>query len=214
MMSRKCHDWRYESTCPITTESSDKVREMDQISIMVKQDARITKTRRKVLDAGAVVLFTDGWSEVTHLRLAKETGVARGTIYRHWPTIDDLIVEIFESCDPAPYATERTGELRADMIAELTLFSKNLVSSKMGDVILNAARLADKNAMMARVHTAMHDIIRQPFLAILSDHGLKADRDAVGLTLVAPILYHHLFETGQQQINIEPVVDRFLFGPG
>ena len=187
---------------------------MDQISIMVKQDARITKTRRKVLDAGAVVLFTDGWSEVTHLRLAKETGVARGTIYRHWPTIDDLIVEIFESCDPAPYAAERTGELRADMIAELTLFSKNLVSSKMGDVILNAARLADKNAMMARVHTAMHDIIRQPFLAILSDHGLKADRDAVGLTLVAPILYHHLFETGQQQINIEPVVDRFLFGPG
>ena len=187
---------------------------MDQISIMEKQDARIMKTRRKVLDAGAVVLFTDGWSEVTHLRLAKETGVARGTIYRHWPTIDDLIVEIFESCDPAPYAAERTGELRADMIAELTLFSKNLASSKMGDVILNAARLADKNAMMARVHTAMHDIIRQPFLAILSDHGLKADRDAVGLTLVAPILYHHLFETGQQQINIEPVVDRFLFGPG
>jgi len=78
-------------------------------------------------------------------------------------------------------------------------------------VILIAARLADKNAIMARVHTAMHDIIRQPFL---SDHGLKADRDAVGLTLVAPILYHHLFETGQQQINIEPVVDRFLFGPG
>ena len=214
MKSRKCHGCRYESTCLITTEGSDKVREMDQISIMEKQDARITKTRRKVLDAGAVVLFTDGWSEVTHLRLAKETGVARGTIYRHWPTIDDLIVEIFESRDPAPYAAERTGELRADMIAELTLLSENLASSKLGDVILNAARLADKNAMMARVHTAMHDIIRQPFLAILSDHGLKADRDAVGLTLVAPILYHHLFLADQKQINVEPIVDRFLFGPG
>ena len=211
-MSRKCHGWQYESTCLITSEGSDKVREMDQISIMEKQDARITKTRRKVLDAGAVVLFTDGWSEVTHLRLAKETGVARGTIYRHWPTIDDLIVEIFESCDPAPYAAERTGELRADMIAELTLLSENLASSKLGDVILNAARLADKNAMMARVHTAMHDIIRQPFLAILSDHGLKADRDAVGLTLVAPILCHHLFEAGQKQIEVEPIVDRFLSG--
>ena len=213
-MSRKCHDLKYETTCLINSEDSDKVREMDQISIMEKQDARITKTRRKVLDAGAVVLFTDGWSEVTHMRLAKETGVARGTIYRHWPTIDDLIVEIFESCDPAPDAAERTGELRADMIAELTLLSKNLASSKMGDLILNAARLAGKNAMMARVHTAMHDIIRQPFLAILSDHGLKADRDAVGLTLVAPILYHHLFLADQKQINYEPIVDRFLFGPG
>ncbi|MDC1258599.1 hypothetical protein N8067_00955 [Planktomarina temperata] len=83
--------------------------------------------------------------------------------------------------------------------------SKNLASSKLGHVILIAARLADKNAMMARVHTAMHDIIRQPFL---SDHGLKADRDAVGLTLVAPILYYHLFLADQKQINI----DRFLFG--
>ena len=186
---------------------------MDQISIMEKQDARITKTRQKVLDAGAIVLFTDGWSEVTHLRLAKETGVARGTIYRHWPTIDDLIVEIFESCDPAPYTAERTGELRADMIAELALLSEHLASSKLGDVILNAARLADKNAMMARVHLAMHDIIRQPFLAILTDHGLKPDREAVGHTLVAPILYHHLFEAGQKQINVEPFVDRFLSGP-
>ena len=187
---------------------------MNQISIMEKQDARITKTRQKVLDAGAVVLFTDGWSEVTHLRLAKETGVARGTIYRHWPTIDDLIVEIFESCDPAPYAAERTGELRADMIAELTLLSENLASSKLGDVILNAARLADKNAMMARVHTAMHDIIRQPFLTILFDHGLKADHDAVSLTLIAPILYHNLFLADQKQINVEPIVDQFLSGPG
>ena len=187
---------------------------MDQISIMKKQDARITKTRQKILDAGAIVLFTDGWSEVTHLRLAKETGVARGTIYRHWPTIDDLIVEIFESCDPAPDVAEQTGDLRADMIAELTLLSENLASSKLGDVILNAARLADKNAMMARVHTAMHDIIRQPFLAILSDHRLEAGRDAVGLTLVAPILYHHLFLADQKQINVEPIVDRFLFGPG
>lgn len=187
---------------------------MAQVVNMAKPDARITKTRQKVLDAGAVVLFTDGWSEVTHLRLAKETGVARGTIYRHWPTIDDLIVEIFESCDPAPYAAKRTGDLRADLIAELTLFSENLASSKLGDVILNAARLVDKNAMMARVHSAMQDIIRQPLLAILSDHGLKADRDAVGLTLVAPILYHHLFLADQKQINVEQIVDRFLFGPG
>lgn len=188
------------------------MREMGQITSMEKQDARITKTRQKVLDAGAIVLFTDGWSEVTHLRLAKETGVARGTIYRHWPTIDDLIVEIFESCDPTPYAAKRTGELRADLIAELTLLSENLASSKLGDVILNAARLADKNAMMARIHIAVHDIIRQPILAILSDHELKAERKDVGYNLVAPVLYHYLFEAGQTQLNVEPIVDTFLAG--
>jgi AcrR family transcriptional regulator len=186
---------------------------MAQVSNMEKQDARIAKTRQKVLDAGVTVLFTDGWSEVTHLRLAKETGVARGTIYRHWPTIDDLIVEIFESCDPTPYSAERTGNLRADLIAELSQLSENLASSKLGDIILNAARLADNNAMMARVHVAMHDIILQPILAILSDHGLRAEGEDVGRSLVAPILYHHLFEVAQLQIDVEPIVDLFLLVP-
>jgi AcrR family transcriptional regulator len=178
----------------------------------LKQDTRITKTRQKVLDAGTHILLKDGWSEVTHLRLAKETGIARGTIYRHWPTIDDLIVEIFESCNPAPYAAKLTGELRADLIAELTLLSENLASSKLVDIILNAARFADKSASMARVHVAMHDILRQPILAILSSHGLMPDRENVGRNLVAPILYHHLFETGPTQINVALVVDHFLVG--
>lgn len=212
-MSHKFHAWRYESRCLIKSVRGDKLRETLQILIMEKQDARITKTKQKVLEAGAVVLFTDGWSEVTHLRLAKETGVARGTIYRHWPTIDDLIVEIFESCDPTPYAARRIGELRADLIAELSLLSKNLAASKLGDIILNAARLADNNTMMARVHLAMHDIIRRPILDILSDHGLRAEREVVGRGLVAPILYHHLFELGQTQIDVERIVDLFLLVP-
>ena len=56
-------------------------------------------------------MFIEGWSEVTHLRLANKTGVARGTIYRHWPTIDDLIVDIFDTCNPAPYAERVTMDV-------------------------------------------------------------------------------------------------------
>lgn len=177
-----------------------------------KQDARITKTRQRVLDAGARILFTEGWAAVTHLSLAKETGIARGTIYRHWPTIDDLIVEIFETCDPAPYAAERTGDLRTDLAAELRLLSENLNQSKLGDIILSAARLADENAKMARVHTSMHDIILRPFLSILGDHKLEPNREDVGQRLVAPVLYRHLFAAEKAQIDVELLVDRFLSG--
>jgi len=183
---------------------------MTQALSTAKQDARITKTRRTVLDAGVRVLFTDGWSEVTHLRLAKETGVARGTIYRHWPTIDDLIVEIFETCDPTPYAADRTGDLRADLIAELSMLTENLSHSKLGDIILSAARLADENTKMARVHDATHDIILRPLLSILEDHKINPDREIVGRSLVGPVLYHHLFNRACSQFDMEPVVDGFL----
>ena len=173
-------------------------------------DARVTKTRQKVLATGVKVLFTEGWSEVTHLRLANETSVARGTIYRHWPTIDDLIVDIFDNCNPAPYAAKRSGKLRADLVAELNQLSENLAFTKLGDLILNAARLAENNAIMAHIHKAMHDIIRQPILHILSDHGLKIEKEVVGLQLVAPILYHHLFEATQKSIEVEKIVNNFL----
>ena len=175
-----------------------------------KQDERITKTREKILTSGAAVLFTDGWSEVTQLRLAKETGVARGTIYRHWATIDDLIVEIFESCDPSPYAAKRTGECRADLIAELTLLSQNLVSSKLGDVILNAARLADKNPKIMRIHKVLHEILRSSVMSILFEQGIAAQEGEVGLQLIAPILYHHLFVHKQSALDVTKIVDRFL----
>lgn len=162
-----------------------------------KQDARIKKTRQKVLDAGVVVLFTEGWNEITHLRLAAETGVGRGTIYRHWPSTDDLILEIFENCDPTPYKAPRVGDLRADLIAELQFLQDNLRNSKLGDIILSAAQNADTNDKIRKIHQNLHKIIRDPFIEILRAHGFEKNcDDLVGQRLVAPVLYGELFGNG------------------
>ena len=42
-----------------------------------------------------------------------------------------------------------TGKLRADLVSELNQLSENLSFTKLGDLILNAARLAESNAKMA-----------------------------------------------------------------
>lgn len=171
-----------------------------------KQDARVIKTRQKILDAGVVILFTDGWNGVTHLRLAVETGVGRGTIYRHWPSTDDLILEIFENCDPTPYQAPRVGDLQADLIAELQLLQDNLRNSKLGDVILNAAQQAYDNPKILKIHQNLHKIIRAPFLEILNTHGFKTNCDAVvEQRIIAPILYTALF--GEGNAPISDVVD-------
>lgn len=176
-----------------------------------KQDARITKTRQKILDAGAVVLFTDGWNEVTHMRLASETGVARGTIYRHWPNTDDLILEIFENCDPAPYQAARVGELRTDLVAELRLLQENLRSSKLGDIILNAAQNAHRNDKIKKIHQNLHRIIKAPFIEILSDHGFgRIADDLCEQKLVAPILYGELFATDEAQSSVAKIVEEAI----
>ena len=103
------------------------------------EDALVAKTKRCILGAGARILFTDGWGTVTHLCLAQDTGIAWGTIYRHWPTIDDLIEDIFKTCDRAPYIASKGADLRTDLIAQMKMHADHLKNSALGDVILNAA---------------------------------------------------------------------------
>lgn len=58
-------------------------------------DPRIERTRRVVLDATVELLATDGVAHITIDGIAERSGVARSTIYRHWPDRADLFAEAF-----------------------------------------------------------------------------------------------------------------------
>lgn len=57
-------------------------------------DARIVKSRSIAFDAAAHILRTLGLPALTHQNVAQHSGLSRATIYRHWPTIPDLIVDL------------------------------------------------------------------------------------------------------------------------
>ena len=172
------------------------------------QDARISKTRQKVMDAGAVLLFTQGWDHVTHQKLAQETGIARGTLYRHWSTIDDLLVDIVINCDPAPYAAKITGNLPSDLVEELALLITNLHNSKLGDVILNAARMASDNPKIAIIHRTTQKILLESLIKKWGGAPRPSD-DHIANMLLGPVLYHHLFG-GSGTLDLEQLVHSFL----
>lgn len=58
-------------------------------------DPRIERTRRVVVDAAVELLAADGVAQVTIDGIAERSGVARSTIYRHWPDRADLFAEAF-----------------------------------------------------------------------------------------------------------------------
>jgi len=85
-----------------------------------------------------MLLFTDGWDAVTHLRVADTSGVGRATIYRHWPTVEDLLADVLLDCQAPLETPESTGDLRADLIAAVRVFVDPLQSSKLGEVLIAA----------------------------------------------------------------------------
>ena len=75
-------------------------------------DPRVERTHRVVLAATAELLATEGL--VTIDSIAERSGVARSTIYRHWPQRHQLFIEAFDHiCDLA--GPPDTGTLEGDL---------------------------------------------------------------------------------------------------
>jgi AcrR family transcriptional regulator len=180
-------------------------------------DARIARTRATVLDAGARVLFTDGWNAVTHLRVAADAGVGRATIYRHWPSVEDLLVDVLVGCQTPLEAPEPTGDLRADLIAALSVFVEPLQTSKLPEVLIAAIEKAPTDPRIQAMHDSMTRISRAPVWEVASqgvnDGKLASSltEETVGAHLIGPVTYQYLF-TGARlsQIDLERITDAFL----
>jgi len=81
-----------------------------------------------VLQAAEKLLFEGGPAELTYTALAEASGVGRATLYRHWPTIQDLWTDM-AAVAVQRIAVELTGDLRADLTTALRLTAARLVSA-------------------------------------------------------------------------------------
>jgi AcrR family transcriptional regulator len=84
------------------------------------ENPRTTRVRRVILDAAANLLVEHGAGEVTASRIAQETGVARTTIYRHWPNQSHLLLDTIDSLVAPHSPTTFTDDLEADLVTALS----------------------------------------------------------------------------------------------
>ena len=78
---------------------------------------RSERARAEVLEATADLVAEVGVDRVTIDEVAARSGVAKTTIYRHWPSKQALVVDAVRVVCFPEAATPNTGDLRADLIA-------------------------------------------------------------------------------------------------
>ncbi|MEO0492802.1 MAG: TetR/AcrR family transcriptional regulator [Actinomycetota bacterium] len=76
---------------------------------------RSEEARDKMLRATGEIAFTGGVNAVTFDEVARRSGVAKTTIYRHFPTKNDLIVHALDQATSHPELPD-TGTLRQDLL--------------------------------------------------------------------------------------------------
>src|SRR5271167_4416743 len=84
------------------------------------EDPRVTRSRAAILEAAMELLAEEGYAAFTIEAIFARTGVAKTTIYRHWPTRNDLLIAVIEKLG-GKFELPDTGTVRGDLMEFLTV---------------------------------------------------------------------------------------------
>jgi AcrR family transcriptional regulator len=122
-------------------------------------DPRVARTRATVLGAAVDLLAERGYSGFSVEGVVERTGVAKTTLYRHWPTRDDLLAAAIAKLDGTGLdgagLLPDTGSVHQDL---LDLLARRILAARtpqwercMPALIEAAARHPELAAMIARL---------------------------------------------------------------
>lgn len=133
----------------------------------MSNDPRVARTRARVLAAAWTLLEKHGRAAVTHLRVAKESGVGRASIYRHWPTTDLLVGETLVFHDfKFEFPTE--GSAREQLFEHLVILSRHLhspLAETLFSVLITPSPAEESERRRQQAMSFPMDRLRSVFLA-------------------------------------------------
>ncbi|MEN8040093.1 MAG: TetR/AcrR family transcriptional regulator [Actinomycetota bacterium] len=166
-----------------------------------KTNPQVQRTRELMLDAAADLLSRGGPEAVTHLHVGEEAGVARATVYRHWPNRADILLDLLHrgaSMDFEPPSVDLPIEKR---VAEGLLAAAGALGGAAGRTLSAMVGLAEwdaeVSAALEQLTEAGPRLLRQMLAAGVEAGELAADTDVdlladrlIGPLFLRRLLYH------------------------
>ncbi|MER0444796.1 TetR/AcrR family transcriptional regulator [Streptomyces sp. Edi4] len=155
---------------------------------------RSEAARRSVLDAALELCRRDGYQELTMKGLADEAHVGRQTIYRWWPTKQDVLLEVLTELPHRSRAElfPDTGDVYRD-VEELLGHTFRLTRGPTGRAVVGLMADAQADASLARrlqdeVITPRRSALREILQRGVARGQLRGD-GAVSLDLAVDIAF-------------------------
>lgn len=129
-----------------------------------QEDPRLIATRTHALNAALALLQEKGVLAVTHASVSAKTGISRSTLYRHWPTLDELRNNAFRKAATSPVASPKTnGPLRDDLIWLLGNLLTALNETAWGQI---APQVVAAAATDAQARSVMNTFMKDRFQSV------------------------------------------------
>jgi AcrR family transcriptional regulator len=166
-----------------------------QLTKGVRTGGRSARVREAVLDAAFAELTSVGYAALTVEAVAARAGVNKTTIYRRWPTLDDLLLDALTTWSADALPEPDTGSIETDLLAlgrELADVLNGGVGRQVAAMILTAG-LRSPHLSEATRRYFDHQAERAiPTVARAVDRGelpSGCDSGALLATFRAPLFY-------------------------
>jgi AcrR family transcriptional regulator len=171
-------------------------------------DARVRHSKQVVMATTYELLSEQGLAGVTVDAVARRSGVAKTTIYRHWPSREALLLDACAQMGPH-FDTADAGSFPRDLRALVQRVVEQLLSGPYAAILLSLMDAAERNpdvaALLAAGQVKLVDAV-QTVLARARVRGeLRRSPEAsdVAALIIGPLLYRRLF-------SHEPLSDGFF----
>jgi AcrR family transcriptional regulator len=161
------------------------------------RDPRVERTTTTILSAVQHLLETEGIESVTFGRVSRVTGVSRTTMYRHWSSPTDLIIDAWSRLAP-PNVVDHTDDLHADLCRLFVGIRDVVESPAMRRSLPALLALAQRDPTVAALHAEFVRQRRRPIVerleAALNEGRLAPGADPELMTdlLSGPLFYRQL----------------------
>jgi AcrR family transcriptional regulator len=172
-------------------------------------DPRVVLSRERVLTATLDLLTEAGLGGLTFDEVAKRSGVAKTTIYRHWPNRNALIIDACLRMTNDDDEPPDTGSLEGDVKAILTNLAELLVTARWSSILPSIVDAAERDPEIAEVHSRLQRWHAAPLRAVLERAALRGeippevDLSAIAAALRGPLYFRRWFSR-------DPINDSFV----
>jgi AcrR family transcriptional regulator len=171
-------------------------------------DERVLRSKKAVLAATFQLLGEQGLGGASVDEVSKRSGVAKTTIYRHWPSRTALLIEACSSMGTRPQVPD-TGSFKGDLTALVTHMAARLRGDRWATILPSIIDAAERDPEIASVHTRLHAGFMAPLYAVIERAQGKGevaealDPSEIVASVVGPLFYRRWFSR-------QPLDERFV----
>ena len=161
----------------------------------VRTGGRSARVREAVLSAVLHELNVNGYAALSVEAVASRAGVNKTTIYRRWPTFDDLLVDALTTWSLDAIPPPDTGSIETDLLAlgrELADQLNGGVGRQIAAVVLTAGLRSPQLREATRRYFDQQAVRATPVVTKAIERGelpANTDTDTLLTTFRAPLFY-------------------------